>query len=234
MAYPPGEGEEEVINYSKDANGLAHCDLHGSNLMFDGLDETLEHNLTPKLKIIDFGFARANYHDYLKSDKMKPEEYDDILGLSRYNNDAYSNDQGALRNPGVEDNIIAVASLMTQAITDRIVFDLKSCRDAMLMILPNVDKDLTLLIQRCLAVDHGNMPRLDELLNTCLENVRTRDAAWYAKHYPRIKANETDEAVRKIIQECIFDAEDSDGLLSLDSSDSSDSLQIYLGKRLHI
>ncbi len=70
--------------------------------------------------------------------------------------------------------------------------------------VPHLDPELRLLIIRCLAVDPQNRPRLAVLLDHAISSRLLKTAASYGG-LPTAQM-ETDEHIRQIIQEFVFNA----------------------------
>lgn len=69
---------------------------------------------------------------------------------------------------------------------------------------PSLDPDLRLLIQRCLAVDPQNRPRLEELIPSLVKDLRTED---YYKSRTGYDSMESDMTVRMIAARFILNAD---------------------------
>lgn len=67
---------------------------------------------------------------------------------------------------------------------------------------PTLDPDLRDLLIRCLAVNEDNRPRLDELLDIAVTAVDSKDADTFGDN----EEMETDEAIRDLLQEVLYDA----------------------------
>ncbi|OTB04420.1 hypothetical protein M426DRAFT_11569 [Hypoxylon sp. CI-4A] len=207
MAYQPGHGHPEIVNLHVQASDLSHNDMHGSNWMFGDLNSSnRQHALTPILKLIDFGLATTGNNTSVHMNPPEDvEEYDGELNLASLNRAS-----NVPRNIGINQNILNVAVMMTRAIfkDNTGLFDEEDCRDFMLTPMPlSLDRDLRLLVQRCLAVEPRNRPDLHELLLTTGNAVIQRDATWYARNQPNAANWEHDHVIQNIVQERILDAE---------------------------
>lgn len=69
---------------------------------------------------------------------------------------------------------------------------------------PSLDPELRLLVQRCLAVDPQNRPRLEELIPSLAENLRTED---YYKSRAGYDSMETDITLQLIASRFILNAD---------------------------
>ncbi|KAI1081872.1 hypothetical protein F5B20DRAFT_533403 [Whalleya microplaca] len=201
MAYPPAAGQREDVKDSVVPSTLAHFDMHNQNFMFGSLNpNSVEHSLVPILKLIDFDIATDQEGEGEWPDEDVLEKFDNELEFHRYNQ------PGGVRNHGINANVIAIGMVMSRIVHGQEPMDENTCREAMQRELPNLDNDLQLLILRCLAVDEENRPSLRELLTTAYNAVVTKDAAWYNRVGWPTSASETDEAIQRIVQKCILDA----------------------------
>ncbi|KAI1372357.1 kinase-like domain-containing protein [Hypoxylon crocopeplum] len=202
MAYSPLGPflpETPLENYAPSL--LSHQDMTTLNLMFGSLRPgDPEHYLVPILKLIDFGFARVLTGSGPAISQADVAAYDDSLGLS------------ALRvgygrsNAAIHENILAVGIAMTRIITFERLIPVNRCRREILdmNVYPSLDRDLRLLIVRCLAVEPLNRPPLEELLAVLHGGIYTKNAAAYVGTVSELA--ETDDNIRGFVQEYILNA----------------------------
>ncbi|RWA07122.1 hypothetical protein EKO27_g7983 [Xylaria grammica] len=216
MAWPP-EGPDAVLEAPTESepSTFAHMDLQNENVMFGDLEESeAEHRTVPIVKLIDLGEAneRPAGESSVPPDPSAVDTYDNVLLLANYRPNT------GRRNQGIDRNLLDVGVLMASLISKRTAF-VVTCRRNMMdpSIHPFLDADLRLLIQRCLAVDPENRPRLEELM----ELVGRDDSPFFrgASYYKRdqgfaatgavnpAEVLETDEVLRFIIQACILNAD---------------------------
>ncbi|KAI0455902.1 hypothetical protein F5B21DRAFT_513708 [Xylaria acuta] len=215
MAWPP-DGLDVVLEVPAPPEPLtlAHMDMHNNNVMFGGIDEKEEeHRIVPIAKLIDLGEAheRPTGESRIPPDPSAMNRYDNVLHLATYRANT------GRRNQGIDKNIIDVGVLMAGLVANVPGFVITCQRNMMdTSIHPYLDEDLRVLIQRCLAVDPENRPRLEELIE-----LAGRDNSPFfrdEKYYKRDEglavmgaANpaeelETDDALNAIVQMYILNA----------------------------
>ncbi|KAI0858656.1 hypothetical protein F4860DRAFT_485714 [Xylaria cubensis] len=216
MAWPP-DGPDVVLEVPAPSEPLtlAHMDLHSGNVMFGDLDEMeLEHGTVPVAKLIDLGEAneRPAGEATVPPDPLAMNRYDNVLLLATHRPET------GRRNQGIDKNILDVGVLMANLITNVPGFAITCRRNIMdTSIHPYLDEDLRLLVQRCLAIDPENRPRLEELVELVGEanSPFFRDEKYYKKNQglAEIRAVnpaeelETDDALNVIVQNYIFNAD---------------------------
>ncbi|KAI1496815.1 hypothetical protein F5X99DRAFT_50760 [Biscogniauxia marginata] len=186
-------------------NRLVHGDLHDCNVMIGPLindPEEIEHDLTPILKIIDFGAASEE------------------TGMS------------AIQANALTENLFDIARIMAELATldMGIFFALNSHQSdtTQLRLRPNgpliasvgsgmlpgengvepypgLDPTLRNLICACLAKDRSNRPRLQSLANLVMSAIRDRDEGFYVQRGDT-SGFESDKSIRDIVQKYILDA----------------------------
>ncbi|RYC61056.1 hypothetical protein CHU98_g5134 [Xylaria longipes] len=236
MAWPP-DGPNVVLEVPAPPEPLtlAHMDMHNDNgrpssstikygfsgtnyqlqiVMFGDLDENeAEHRTVPIAKLIDFGEAseRPAGEYGVPPDPSVMNSYDNVLLLATYRPNT------GRRNQGIDRNLLDVGVLMANLIANVRSFVVTSRRNMMdTSIHPYLDEDLRLLIQRCLAVDPENRPRLEELIELVdrVDSPFFRDEKYYKKgNGPATMGAvnpaeqlETDDALNVIVQTYILNA----------------------------
>ncbi|KAI1380560.1 kinase-like domain-containing protein [Hypoxylon crocopeplum] len=202
MAYPPEAGGGEQTRSSVIPSTLGHWDMHNNNFMFGSLyPNDFEHHLVPILKLIDFDLATEGKGEGEMWSKDAHQKFDEELELFRHNQ------QSSVRNHGINANVLGIGMAMCCNVRQEEWMSRNNCREAIQHELPYLDDDLQMLILRCLAVDPENRPSLEELLTTTYAAVSTRDAVWYDQAGWPTRLDETDEAIRDIVQGYILDAD---------------------------
>ncbi|KAK5632350.1 hypothetical protein RRF57_008064 [Xylaria bambusicola] len=167
-------------------------------VMFGGLDQhEKEHRVVPIAKLIDLGEAneRPIVSVRLTCDLSRPN-------IGR-------------RNKGIDKNLLDIGVLMANLISNTRGFVI-SCQRSIMN--PNIhrhlDQDLRLLVQRCLAVNPENRPRLEELIELVgRENSPFfRDENYYRRDIRQGAINpeemlETDVALYTIVQKYLLDVD---------------------------
>ncbi|KAI0469483.1 hypothetical protein F4859DRAFT_515975 [Xylaria cf. heliscus] len=216
MAWPP-DGPEVVLEVPAppEPSTLAHMDMHNDNVMFGDLEQKeAEHTIVPIAKLIDLGDAdeRPAGEYTFPPDPSAMSRYDNVLLLATYRPNT------GRRNQGIDKNILDVGVLMANLIANQPGFVITCQRNMMdTNIHPYLDRDLRVLIQRCLAVDPENRPRLEELIDL----VGRPNSPFFRdeKHYKKgqglpatgaadpAEELETDDALNVIIQTYILNAD---------------------------
>ncbi|KAI1774025.1 kinase-like domain-containing protein [Hypoxylon cercidicola] len=185
LSYPPNgaEGQPnqlEIVPTDGTAPSLIeHADLHAANIMIGDIGGFPEHGLVPSLKFIDFGRTR----------ELPQGIPDNVWKISRIMIDLITRQQ--LR--------------ISTWITSYNGFETRATE-----ILPHgngwqyptLDPDLRDFLARCLAHKQQDRPDLSTMLRIAEDAVRTKTA----EAYPG-KADETDEAIHKLLQEYIYDGD---------------------------
>ncbi|KAI1209702.1 uncharacterized protein F4807DRAFT_467595 [Annulohypoxylon truncatum] len=217
MAYhPPGPHIQLEDTQVGEPSSLAHNDMHGDNFVFGMLERTRllsmggtmylhEHALLPPLKLIDFGQSSDSMTAYPTevNEQLLPE-YDDLLGLANYRPET------GRRNQGIDQNLLDIGLVMIRLSNARTRVTLEEARLWIRHpgIRPDLDPDLRLLIQRCLAVDPLNRPRLEEL-NMIINNGYFGKTADHYGEAGQGNGLESDETLRRIVSAYILDADTS-------------------------
>ncbi|KAI0411475.1 hypothetical protein F5X98DRAFT_383784 [Xylaria grammica] len=207
-AQPAGNDAKPVLEQIRGPpyGGLIHNDMHEGNVMLGAMiqnDPDFEHSLTPILCLIDLG----------SMDKVPNTKEANI---------------GAVHN-----NIFDIALLMISLITrneelgQSIVPDEASARPIRprndqppiltnaTPLLPGADRatpfgwldpDLRIAVCACLAARPAQRPSIASLLVTAGNAVKDRGQQFYAARYRNDGATESDEYVRRVIQELVFNA----------------------------
>ncbi|TGJ85196.1 hypothetical protein E0Z10_g3522 [Xylaria hypoxylon] len=216
MAWPP-DGPDVVLEAPTPPEPLtlAHMDMHNNNVMFGVLDEKeVEHIIVPIAKLIDLGEVqeRPTGEPRFPPNPSAMENYDNVLSLATYRPNT------GRRNQGIDKNIFDVGVLMAGLIANMPGFG-DTCRRNMINrnIHPHLDEDLRVLIQRCLAVDPENRPRLEELteLASQANSPFFRDWKYYKKDEALAEMGavnaaeelETDGVLHAIVQMFILNAD---------------------------
>ncbi|KAI0968312.1 hypothetical protein F4678DRAFT_474467 [Xylaria arbuscula] len=216
MAWPP-EGPDVVFEVPTQSEPwtLAHMDMHNNNVMFGNIDDNeAEHRVMPVVKLIDLGEAleRPVGESRFPPDQYGIEGYDNVLLLATHRPNT------GRRNQGIDKNLLDVGVLMANLVSNTQGFVI-TCRRNITdtNIHPYLDKDLRVLIQRCLAVDPENRPRLEELIELVGQDNSPffRDEDYYRRNKRPEEAGvfdpaeelETDDALKVIVQMYILNAD---------------------------
>ncbi|RYP04276.1 hypothetical protein DL764_004539 [Monosporascus ibericus] len=204
-----GLKKEKAILQLPTSTGITHNDVHGDNFMFGPYVDHPEHDISPILKLLDFGQSEVwgnirhdsgataeqwNVEDIglmmasviiLETDKRYTGEEIEI-DLSQFgrSNDVLSPASGILPDAGSRD------------------------MDPSLDPCPHIDLDLRHIVAACMAEDPKQRPTLTELE----EWVYTHVCNDYPVRYgamPRGMDWETDETIQTIVRAGTFDAEES-------------------------
>ncbi|KAI0470008.1 kinase-like domain-containing protein [Xylariaceae sp. FL0804] len=204
MAWPrnsPDENETTRVQLSL-PTGITHNDFHGDNLMFGPLMEAPEHDLTPILKLIDFGLAeireRKRHAEYATGEQNNVEDIGIIMATliflqtdSKWAAETIEVDLSRLRRasdvPSPARGLLAEWSMHPHA---------DPC--------PHVDLDLRRVVAACMAEDAAVRPSLAELETWAYSEVCNTAPAYFVADGGA--AFESDDAIRRIVQLCIFDA----------------------------
>ncbi|KAH9890160.1 hypothetical protein F4778DRAFT_752840 [Xylariomycetidae sp. FL2044] len=204
MAWPPPLGPvSSEVPLDNVPLRLAHNDLHGRNIMFGDLEPSLpEHSRVPGLKLIDLEIAdeQPDGESAYALDERELDAYDRRLDL-----ESHRAAQGR-RNQGMDKNILDMGIVMTRILRGGQFATVNGCRTTMCNedYYPSLDPDLRLLIQRCLAVDPLNRPRLEELSDA---ETFLRPESYYAERDPSYAGLESDEYIKRIVSDYILSAE---------------------------
>ncbi|OTA93387.1 hypothetical protein M434DRAFT_11663 [Hypoxylon sp. CO27-5] len=192
MAWPrnlaPDQPQElEFPILDRPLSGLAHNDLHGSNVLIGEFLPDPEHNITPVLKFIDFGHTGA------------PRSAE--AGITGERQNVW--DIGAIML-----SLIAVQPLMNPRNHASVqIYALRNNLEskASWIFRPNderpegLDEALGDMVGACLAVDPSLRPSLEDLSALALEAVIRRDARFYGEY------SESDAAIRALCHLIVFE-----------------------------
>ncbi|KAI1386074.1 uncharacterized protein F4822DRAFT_444605 [Hypoxylon trugodes] len=193
---------------------LTHLDMHNGNFMFgelglsmrnaSGRYPTDQHPYVPMLKLIDFGEAR----ELLPFDQDTPPDnlrYDERLDLAAKHPDR----DNERRNRGVDRNLLDIGVAMVRMLSGE--EDLYYEGDVRGWLLDDTnfprgyDPDLIFLVQRLMAVDPKNQPRLDELHELIVNGVFDKTAEDYGDDGEE-GGTESDGELERLVQTYILDA----------------------------
>ncbi|KAI1335990.1 hypothetical protein F5Y15DRAFT_427549 [Xylariaceae sp. FL0016] len=137
-----------------------------------------KHDRVPVLKLIDFGETRERNPNEVPDAKndYQLSSHDKALKLAQYRKPF------AKRNQATDKNIFDVGCVMGRFIANREFLFPADIRPRMRNpdVHPNLDPELRLLLQRCVAEEPLNRPRLPELLDLIQQGIFTKTAADYA------------------------------------------------------
>ncbi|KAI0444257.1 hypothetical protein F4803DRAFT_560965 [Xylaria telfairii] len=182
---------------------LLHGDFHGQNIMIHKL-EPMEHKTVPLLKLIDFGMSRD-----LPVRENEPADIvvktniraigEVMLGLLR-GNIAGGPGMMEITYNGQVKNINSYA-------TDLDKLSNKYKAPAAMVAkhqdrIDNLDPEIRSLVAACVAVQVEDRPDIEDLLGIVERNATNKKAEDYKDYkYPN---NETDAAIKKIVEETMF------------------------------
>ncbi|KAK5629021.1 hypothetical protein RRF57_004736 [Xylaria bambusicola] len=207
-AKPDGDNPKPVIEEVSGMphGGLIHHDMHEGNIMIGDLiptDSGMEHTLTPILYLIDLGCMRK-VEDNLQQNVLAIHENTFDMGLAMI---------GLItQNEHLGEDIVVSAR-------DARLFQLHNNGPRVLtnghMILPGpdgvdpypwVDYHLRLLVCACLATQPHERIGPHRLHNFLKHYIRERDQQFYATKYRNNGYSESDERIRWIFSELVFNA----------------------------
>ncbi|KAI1455864.1 hypothetical protein F4805DRAFT_459326 [Annulohypoxylon moriforme] len=214
MAYhPPGPDIQLEQVRDEEPSSLAHNDMHGNNFVFGMLEKTkfiskggivyLEHSLLPPLKLIDFGLAtEAGVSVPTDLHRKSLFQHDISLGLTDYREPI------GRRNQGIDDNILDIGVVMARIVRARPIGLLHEARQWIRnpAIRSDLDPNLRLMIQFCLAVDPVTRPRLEEL-NVMINGGFFNKTADNYGEAGKGDGLESDETFRRIVSTYILNAD---------------------------
>ncbi|KAI1417337.1 kinase-like domain-containing protein [Hypoxylon sp. FL1857] len=177
-------------------SGIAHFDLHGENVMFGHFIDHPEHSLTPILTMIDFGLAlRVTSRIPPTGEQQNIEDIGILMAgiISLETNKKYSGGEIEvdLSRFGYMDLVLSPAAGI---LGDREVGEPDP--------YPYVDGDLRYIISACMATEPTDRPSLAQLEEWATEKVYKGQPTDYLNDV----AWETDQNIRTIVQNCIFNA----------------------------
>ncbi|KAH9904321.1 kinase-like domain-containing protein [Xylariomycetidae sp. FL2044] len=194
LTYPRGQNVdpdavswlETVPTDGTPPSTIDHGDLHMSNIMLGSVGGPFpEHRLIPPLKFIDFGEATESE---TAADRTRFRIARLIVHLIAR--------RMALINTA--DTVGVLYNGVQTALRE--ILDVPRGRGAQ---YPRLDDDLRDLLARCFAVQEGDRPSMQELLQITSDAVRDKTAAFYEPGRPE----ETDDGIREVLQELVYDAD---------------------------
>ncbi|KAI1321895.1 hypothetical protein F5Y16DRAFT_405035 [Xylariaceae sp. FL0255] len=202
MAYPPWQGgERETIKTEQNPSCLMHADFHDENVLFDDLTVgDIEHKLVLVLKVIDFSKA-----EFLAGQAARVEAQH-VYDIARLVTAAIRKKYAITRD---ENQTLEVLDSDGNNPTQMVVFT-----DPILWDDPNTHllAELRHLLLRCQTPeeDWAKRPTLKQVLDQCERAVRTYLPLNYAGIVGYDVLNETDDRIRDLLQQTIFDAPQDD------------------------
>ncbi|KAI0010575.1 hypothetical protein F4779DRAFT_304206 [Xylariaceae sp. FL0662B] len=203
MAYPPQGGRNaplvrETIQATR-PDTIVQASSHLDNFLFgDQYTGDPEHGFVPIVKMIDFGRGR-------RQPMKDPENGDWTIGIGK-------NLWGAgyvmmwIALPHERGRNITYNEINEYEYTNkdgernRVYTNAAEC----LRSTNAIEVPLRDLIARCMAKDYGEIPSLEEVLETCQDALYTRSPNDYNAN---TDVDETDEGVKRLIQECVLDGD---------------------------
>ncbi|KAI1342677.1 hypothetical protein F5Y15DRAFT_430028 [Xylariaceae sp. FL0016] len=224
MTWPPdrpaGVNPQPVLEKSRpndQPRGLKHDDVHNHNIMIGPFlhdsTEPEHYELTPILKLIDFGLANE-----IKPPVAPPDR---AVAINVF-------EAGAIMKCLIMKQIIVEFEGTPGAETKTFEFGGLRVKTRAVDMLPDVkrpdpvpflDRNLRDLVCICMAKDPEDRPKLDFLEDTLQEAIRARNHAWYSNGYQYCDASqESDDAIKMMMQNLVLDAD-----LFHDPYDNSDT-----------
>ncbi|GAW24894.1 hypothetical protein ANO14919_144890 [Xylariales sp. No.14919] len=197
FAYPPWADEErETISEdgTKEPSSIIHNDLHDENVLIGELaPDDIEHRDVPILKVIDFG----------KTTVMPPGSWEtadqkNIQEAARIITGVVAMKYSTLRDENMEVDIPDETGNVRKIIVNT---------DPALRDSPYLLPDLQNLLLLCQAVNPKDRPSIKHVLNLCKNAVETHTAQNYAGITDYDSGLESDESIRRVIQQIVFNAD---------------------------
>ncbi|KAI1411453.1 hypothetical protein F5Y13DRAFT_191395 [Hypoxylon sp. FL1857] len=203
MAYPPkGPAVQLEETRDEEPTTVSHRDMHGGNFVFGMTERThfvshngvvfYEHENVPILKLIDFGESREMPKGEIPVDTLSANSFDKELNLEAHRH------RSGRRNQGVDANLLGIGTFGFASNARTLM---RSPTDH-----PSLDRDLQLLVQRCLAADPLNRPRLEEFMTLINNNTFNKTAANYG-NAGKAGGLESDETLKNIVSTYILNAD---------------------------
>ncbi|TRX93607.1 hypothetical protein FHL15_005579 [Xylaria flabelliformis] len=197
FAYPPwqnGEHETIPVDGSKKPSSIIHNDLHDENVLIGELmPDSTEHRHAPILKVIDFGKAmQSQPGNWVTADQTNIQEAARIIA------GVVAMKYSTLRDENMEVEIPDEAGTVRKIV----VFTDPALRDST-YVLPAL-KNLLLL---CQAANPRDRPSLQYVLTACENAVRTHTVQNYAEIVDYDNTLESDDAIRSVVQQIVFNAD---------------------------
>ncbi|KAI1505006.1 hypothetical protein F5X99DRAFT_405641 [Biscogniauxia marginata] len=204
LAWPPqGPAAQLERPLGHQPRRLAHRDMHQGNIMFGDLEaEVAEHLRVPLVKLIDFGEARElETGEAISAADLG--KFDVPLNLAQYR------PATGARNPGIDRNLLDIGCIMARVIRGRKFGSAAQCREHSTDpdVHPSLDPDLRLLVQRCLAVDPANRPRLEELARSIGADEFSKTEIYYELKGMNPNRLESDDSLEYIVSTFILNAD---------------------------
>ncbi|KAI1427629.1 kinase-like domain-containing protein [Xylaria sp. FL1777] len=171
---------EEIKETGPPTANFCHGDMHGGNILFGSTGDFPEHAVIPPAKLIDFGLARQ------------------VGAISTPRNlmDVGKAIMWLILGEMVPLEIFPVEHLGIATRGGSLLGDGFSAQH------PAIDLELRDLLVRCLADSAWDRPQLAEVLEAGKDAVRRKDAAFYGP----LATQESDDAIRRFVQELIYNA----------------------------
>ncbi|KAJ2984748.1 hypothetical protein NUW58_g5896 [Xylaria curta] len=199
FAYPPWQNDEQEsipINGIKELSSIIHNDLHDENVLISDLrPDSIEHRHVPILKAIDFGKATI-----VPAGNWETADQKNIQEAARLITGVVAMKYSTLGDENMEVDIPDKTGNLRKII----VFTDPALHDSPYL-LPSL-KNILLL---CQAANPNDRPSLQYVLNTCEKAVTTHTAQTYAGIANYDGASETDDSIRSMIQQIVFNADSS-------------------------
>ncbi|KAI0975383.1 hypothetical protein F4678DRAFT_457663 [Xylaria arbuscula] len=197
FAYPPWQNDEQEMiptDGSKSHSSIIHNDLHDENVLIGELmPDGIEHQHVPILKTIDFGKAAV-----VPPGNWESADQKNIQEAARIITGIVAKKYSTLRDENMEVDIPGETGIIRKIIvyTDPALLDNS-------YLLP----DLKSLLLLCQAANPNDRPGLQYVLNACENAVITHTAETYAEIADYDSTLESDEAIRNVIQQIVFNAD---------------------------
>ncbi|KAK7980431.1 hypothetical protein PG989_012888 [Apiospora arundinis] len=200
MAYPqPFQTPQNLENMppydGQVPSEFTHTDLHTGNVMLGNFNGFLpEHQITPILKLIDFGtWAQAERYNLDYMDFMKHGVTENIFSIGRIMEEMITYERHDDFGPAV---MFGSGGYMTRA--RKLMARVNNFGPL------NLDEDLAILVIQCLAVEEMDRPSLRDLFNQVFMGMQ-KPATSYT-NYTRGYYWETDDIVRQVIYMVLHEA----------------------------
>ncbi|KAM0814634.1 putative Protein kinase domain-containing protein [Seiridium cardinale] len=205
LAFPPGWPTNVDLAPETWPDGttqdvqITHNDMHSENVAFGDFTDEKEHDLSPILKILDFGSARVH-------DLSNPKEKTEFKSRDFDATDVFFDRKDVIykRDSTVEDGDDTHTISFGGGTFNTLAIELFQ-RGRTRPIYPNFDGDLAILVARCVSDSTATQPDLKELVGKASEAVRTRTS----DHYLGIP-EETDDQIRTLVQQLLHNADVGD------------------------
>ncbi|KAI8965240.1 hypothetical protein F5Y11DRAFT_344683 [Daldinia sp. FL1419] len=206
MAWPPSRGDTEGRQIletigPRPGRKIEHRDMHDENVMFGPLiiDGSGEHDWTPIIKAIDFGFA-TEYAVGSEPDFRGPPE--NIFAIGALMASLATLNRQAASGIWPRDPNAAMVKLPHRS---------EPVKVAGTFLIPDEGPNKTLdpllrnLILACTATDPGDRPSIAYLQGVVSDGINVRDERWY-RHRNMNDRDESYQNIQRTIQDFIFNA----------------------------